>query len=487
MKKEYIILFAIFILTFAFRAFFALQTDNFSADSAYYNLRHTDYISQNLQPMIYDDLSYGGRYIIDAHIFHYMLAAARVALPDFFVFKLLPEMLFAAMIFIVYAIAKRLTQNTTAPLLAALISGFIPIFIQNSVNSISVYSIVFPLIFYQVYCLMNIETHKGRFVALSIMLPIIHPFTAVLVISFIFYAILLNVESIKIRKQAREAIIFFALLVLLMSFIIYKKAFLSLGLYAVLQNIPPALLNTYFVNINVFSLISGIGIIPLILGAMGIVFGLSWEKSDSAYLLSALVLSDFVLLFLKLISFAVGMMFLGILLSILSAVAIEKAVAYVKITKFARFKKPIFAGFIVLVALLLVLPSYLSARTTIRQAVSADEINALEWIKANSPGDSTVLGYIEDGDLIAAVAKRKTVADTTFMFAPDRYDDVHTMLTTESLVKATQLMHRYGVDYIFISQKVRDAYKMEDLKNANTECFEAGYSGEKAKVYKLLC
>ena len=66
--------FVIFILTLFFRAMFVSETPYFNEDSAYYNLRHTDYISQNIQPMIYDDLSYGGRYVIDSHIFHLVLA-----------------------------------------------------------------------------------------------------------------------------------------------------------------------------------------------------------------------------------------------------------------------------------------------------------------------------------------------------------------------------------------------------------------------------
>lgn len=487
MKKDYAILFVIFILVLFFRMMFAAQTPYFSDDSAYYNLRHAEYISENLKPMIFDDLSYGGRYVIDSHIFHYLLAGFNSFLPDFVVFKLLPEIFFAMMVFIVYAIAKRLTENTTAPLLAALISGFIPVFMANTANTLSVYSIVLPLLFYQVYCLMNIETHRGRFVILSFLLPIIHPFTAILAISFVFYAILLSIESIKMKKAKSEAVIFSVLLVVLLGFIVYKKAFLDFGLYAVLQNVPSALFSSYFQGINIFSLIYNIGIIPLILGSVGIIFGIAWEKSDSAYLLSGLVLADFVLLFLRLINFTTGMILLGLLLSILSAIAIGKGIAYVKLTKFARFKKAIFVSFILLIILLLWLPSYTSTKKAIGLSVSADEMAALEWIKANTEKDSTILGNINEGNLIAYAAERKTVADNIFMFAPDRYDDAKLMLTTESLVKATQAMHKYGVDYVFVSESTKRMYNMEDLKYANTECFKEEFGREKAKVYRLTC
>lgn len=487
MKKDYVILFVIFILALNFRMIMSLQAEGFSSDSSYYSLRHINYISENTQPMIYDELSYGGRYILDTHIFHYALAGLRAILPDFFVFKMLPEILFASLIFIVYAVAKTLTENSTAAMLAALISGFIPIFISNSINTISVYAILLPLIFYQLFCLMNLETHKGRFIVLSFLLPLIHPFTAILALAFLFYAVLLSIESIKIKRQVKEAIIFFVMLVLLVSFILYKKAFLAFGINALLQNVPSALFASYFQGINVFSLIYNIGIIPLILGALGIIFGIAWEKNDSAFLLSALVLADFSLLFLKLINFSLGMMFLGILLAIFSSTAISKAIRYVNITKFAGRKNIIFVAFIILIAATLFAPSYSSASKAVKAAPSAHEINALAWISQNAPGDSLVLGNIDEGNLIAYAAERKTVADNVFMFAPDRHDDVYTMLASESLVKATNLMHDYGVDYIFISEKTRQDYNMEDLKNANSECYKMEHESEKAKVYKFLC
>ncbi|MBU2637513.1 MAG: hypothetical protein KJ955_00920 [Nanoarchaeota archaeon] len=487
MKKEYVILFVIFLLTLNFRMILSLQADGFSSDSAYYNLRHTDYISENTQPMIYDELSYSGRYILDTHIFHYALAGLRAFLPDFFIFKILPEILFALLVFIVYAVAKTLTENSTAAMLSALISGFIPIFVSNSVNTISIYSIVLPLIFYQLFCLMNLETHKGRFIVLSFLLPLIHPFTAILALAFLFYAVLLSIESIRIKKQVKEAVIFFVMLVLLISFIFYKKVFLALGLNALLQNVPSALFASYFQGVNVFSLIYNIGIIPLILGALGIIFGIAWEKNDFAFLLSALVLADFALLFLKLINFNLGMMFLGILLAIFSATAISKAIKYVNITKFARHKNAIFVAFVILIAATLFFPSYSGASNAIKAAPSADEINALAWISHNTPKNSIVLGNIDEGNLIAYASQRKTVADNVFMFAPDRYDDVYTMLTSESLVKSTNLMHNYGVGYIFISEKTKQSYNMEDLNNADSECYKMEHESKKAKIYKFLC
>jgi len=487
MKKEHIILLAIFLVVLHFRLIFSFQTPYFSSDDAYYNLRHTEYIKEHIVPMLYDELSYGGRYVLDSHIFHYFLAGFSFFLPPLFVFKIVPELLFAALVFIIYAIALKITTNTTAALLSSLISAFIPLFVSESLNNISVYSLVFLLLFYQIYCLLNIETHTGRFIILSFLLPFLHPFSFLLSVSFVVYAVLLNLESIRIKKLTKEAILFFVLTSILISLIIYKKAFVSFGLYAVWQNIPAELIENYFKNINIFMLIYNIGFVPLLLGILGIAFGLFREKKEAAYLLSALVLSVLILLFLRLINFYIGLVFLGIVLVIMSALSIEKAISYINMTKFVNYKKQIFAAFLLVVFLTLVVPSYFNAKGVIEKTISNEEVSVLEWAKNNTEQDATLLADISEGNYIAAIAKRKNVADTTFLLAPDRYASVYEMFNTGSLVKATQQMHKYGVDYIYLSDKTKKIYNIKDLKYIDDKCFRERYVTEKAKIYQLLC
>ncbi|MFH0798230.1 MAG: hypothetical protein V1906_02345 [Candidatus Woesearchaeota archaeon] len=486
--QKIIILFLIFFLTLGFRLFFVFQTPYYSSDNAYYNIRYTEEINKFYQPMLYDDLSYGGRDTVVSPLYHYFLAFFNTLIPDGLAFKIIPEILLAGLVFLIYIIAKRITENETAALLSAFISGFLPIFIGETLNNISIYSILLVLLFYCIYCLLNLNAHLTEFIILSFIIQILHPFGFVFGLAFLLYLILLNIESVKISRQTQEAIAFFVLIGILVNLILFKKVFLAYGLQSVWQNMPREMLTNYFQNVDVLSLLYGVGFIPLIFGIIGISVGVFRNKNNSIYLISALILTMFTLLFLKMVSFAVGLMFLSIFLTIMSALTLQKVIAYIEMTKFSRFKKFLFVGFIILIAASLVLPSYGRAKAVISETISSEEVGTLEWIRDNTGDDITVLAGISEGNYITAIAKRKNVADSHFLLAPDRYADVSEMLTTESLVVATQLLDEYDVDYIYFSQTAKKYYKIDHLNYVGDEnCFEEVYSTERASVYQILC
>lgn len=486
--QKIIILFLIFFLTVGFRLFFVFQTPYYSSDNAYYNIRHTEEINKFYQPMLYDDLSYGGRDSVVSPLYHYFLAFFNTMIPDGLAFKIVPEVLLAGLVFLIYVIAKTITENETAALLSAFISGFLPIFIGETLNQVSVYSLLMVLLFYCIYSFLNLKTHLAQFLILSFVLQVLHPFGFVLGLAFLLYLILLNIESLKISRQVQEAVAFFVFIGILANLILFKKVFLAYGLQSVWQNIPADLLVDYFRNVDVLNLLYGVGFIPLIFGIIGILLGVFRQKNNAIYLLSALILTMFTLLILKLVSFAVGLMFLAIFLTIMSALAFERTISYINMTKFSNFKKALFVAFIILIAASLILPSYARAREVILNTITAEEVDTLHWIGGNTPQDSTVLAGINEGNYITSIAHRKNVADSQFLLAPNRYSDVATMFTTESLVIAAQLFDEYNVDYIYLSPMAKRFYNIDSLNYIGDEnCFKEVYSAERTGVYKVLC
>jgi len=159
MEKYKKILILIFIITLAFRLYFAFQTPNYDYD-AYFNVRQIQEITSTGTPVFHDILSYGSRTFIFSPIFHYILAIFNFFLPSILVFKILPNLVASSLIFIVYLIAKKISNNINIALLTSFISAFIPIFIAETVNNISIYSIVIPLMFLMIYFIMNIENKK---------------------------------------------------------------------------------------------------------------------------------------------------------------------------------------------------------------------------------------------------------------------------------------------------------------------------------------
>lgn len=486
MKREHKLLFLIFLLVLGFRLYFSFQTPNYSGDDAYFNIRHTEYINLHLAPMVNDDLSYGGRTVINSHVFHYFLSFFN-AFNTIVAFKIVPELLLALLVIAVYFIAESITKNTTASLLSALASGFIPNFITETLNQVSVYSMVLPLFFYQFYCVINLEKNVTPFIVLSFALPLIHPIGFLFSLMMLVYVFLLEIDYQSPDKLTKEAVLFSLIAGLLISLIIYKKVFLTSGPYAIWQNIPQELLSTYFKNVNVFDIIIKIGIVPLIFGVFGLLFGIYKQKSKITYMLSAMIITDFILLFLRMINFNTGVMFLGILISIVAALGFERLLRYIELTKFVKIKPFVLIILVLAILLTTLLPSFLASNTLLENTLTEQEVSALSWIKKNTAKDSIILADADEGNYILQIAERRNVLDSMFLMAPNRYTDVREIFDTESLVKALQLIDKYNVDYIYFSNRTNMNYDNEALKYINDDCFKERYANELAKVYKVAC
>ena len=480
-------LWAIFIAVLAIRLYFAFQTPYFSSDDAYFHIRHTEYITENFKPIISDELSYGGRFILNSHVFHYMLALFKFALPGMLVYKIIPEILIAALILLVFAIAKEITDNETAALFSALISGFIPILFKATINQVSIYSLTLLLLLYMIYIFFNLRNKVNWFVLLSLLLPLVHPVGFFFAASMIVYLLLTGLESIEVDQISKESIIMVLFFNLLVAFLLFKDAFLTTGLGAVWQNVPPELLDSYFKNINALEIIAGIGIIPIIFGTIGFLFALK-AKKKSIYALSAFVLTDFLLLGMKMMDFNTGLMILGLLLAMISSIAFDKFVAYFNMTKFINMKKPATAVFVLLVILFLGIPSLIAASSTVKNSITEDEYNTLSWIKNNTAKIAVVLADINEGNYLTAIAERKNVADNYFLLAPNRYPDIKEIFSTQSLVKAIEPIKKYNIDYIYLSDRTKKNYGIEELVYTKDEnCFKEVFRTERTEVYRITC
>ncbi len=485
MKWEHKLLFLVFLFALGFRLYFSFQAENYSSDDAYFNIRHTEYINLHLAPMVHDDLSYGGRTVINSHVYHYFLSFFN-AFNSIVAFKIIPELLLALLVIAVYFIAESITKNSTASLLSALASGFIPLFITETLNQASVYSLVLPLFFYQFYCVINLEKNMPQFILLSFALPLIHPIGFLFSLMMLVYLFLLEIDYQAPDMLTKEAVLFSLLVGLLTSLVIYKKVFLASGPYAIWQNIPQELLSSYFKNVNVFDIIFNIGIATLIFGIFGLLFWVYKQKNKVTYMLSAMVITDFLLLFLRMINFRAGVMFLGILMSILAAIGFERLIRYVELTKFAKIKPFVLTFLVLAILLTTLLPSFFTAKNLIKNTLSPQEASALEWIRDNTQKDSIILANVDEGNYVTQIARRKNVLDSMFLLTPNRYPDAYEIFNTESLVKALQLINKYDVDYIYISNKANATYNGA-MKYINDECFRERYANELAKVYKVAC
>ena len=254
-KKEKIILFLIFLLAFGFRLFFLFRVPFFSSDEAYFNFRHVKYIVQYYLPLLYDPQSYGGNIILNTHLFHYFLAAFNFFLSDIIVYKILPCLIASTIVIIIYYIVKEITENESAALFGALLAAFIPIYIQSTLNQVSVLSLFIPLFLLSLYFFLDIRNTQKWFLYLSVILILLDPLNLLMLFTLLIFGLLMLAQSFHLRVEEKEGIGLFVSFFVLANLILYKTLYLQLGIAAIWHNLPLELYGEIFQNFDLFTTI----------------------------------------------------------------------------------------------------------------------------------------------------------------------------------------------------------------------------------------
>ncbi len=486
-NKKKLILFFIFLLVIITRFYFIFQTPYFHNDS-YLNKRYVDNILKEGKPIFYDKLSYNGRDVVYSPVFHYVLAFFGGFVPGDLSFKIMPSIFLSLLVFVVYLLANKITNEENLSIFIALASGFIPVVFAGTLNRISVYSLILPISFYLLYVFMNFEERKSvkGFIFLTFLLALIHPSAFLLLIALIFYTVISSTEGLMISKLKKELILFSVFLILFIEFIIYQRAFLEYGMAVIWGNVPYQIFSRYF-NFNFLEFIYKIGIFPLFFGLIGIIIAF-YKKMENVFLLISVIFSTLLLLWFRLIDAVVGMMFLGVALIIISSIALKAVFVYLSKTKLSKYKSFFYLVVVFLLILTLIIPSFIDASSSLKEIPSKYEMLLLDWIKENALPDVTVLAPIEKGFLILDVAKKRTVIDNNFLLAPDttqRFKDVNTIYSTKSEVEALELIKKYNVDYIFLPVEIEIKYgRVKWLYDK--ACFEQIFIGT-PKLFKVVC
>lgn len=491
-NKEHYLLLTIFFIVLACRLYYAFQTPYLSSGYDYYAARQVENIIDIGMPIVQDDLSYGGRVNLGSPFFYYMIAFFDLFMPLSIVGKVVCNIFASSLVIMVYLISYELIKSRTASLFSALISGFIPIYIKVTVNSLSVYSIAFPLIFLCVYCFLRIEEPGfiNYYLAGIFFITMISPISLLLALGFIIYLILLKIDRMQEKRAELEVMIFSILFIVWFLFVIYKKAFVFHGTDIIWWNIPKEIMSSYFGSVSILTAIYQIGSIPLIYAVYTVLQHIYRPSDRNTCLFSSMALSAVLLLWLRLIELSMGMIYLGIISVLLFAQFYSWSFGYWKNTRFAAFTKIFFVVFLVPLILTSFLPSLSYAQSTIDGTISDDEMAVLKWIEENTDENITVLAPLSQGHLITGIAKRRNVADDNFLLISDvekRQDDIRQAYTAMFETEALRAMDRYNVRYIMLTPEAMKEFKIDSLAYAKgSRCFSEIYSTS-VKVYSVEC
>ncbi len=492
MRKSTYILALIFIITLAARLLIAFQTPHFTGEESYDAIRQVESIRSTGLPLFHDGLSYGGSERIFTPFFYYFLALFNLLLPIGLVGKIIPNVLVASMVLLAYLISKDISRDDGASLFSAFIAGFIPVFFMETVNTISPYSLIFPLLMLSIYFFLRIEKedYVYYFLASLLILTLTSPSVLILILGFLVYLFLLSMESLKQKRIEVEVIIFSLVIVTWIIFMIFKDAFLAHGISVIWKNMPLSILESHFSGTTILSAIYHIGPLPLSYGVYSVYDHLFRKKDRKIYLLVALAFSAAILLWARLIEVEVGLMCLGVIATLLFSKFYSFTFGYIKKTKFARLKGVYFAALLLAFMAASVLPSVMSGVSSADNAVSEDEFSALKWLNENSENGSVVASPVREGAMVAAISGRKNIADTNFLLKRDidsRMDAIEKIYTAKLETDALDALTMYGVDYIYVSEHAREKFDINNISYASDErCFRLRYDS-RTRIYDVLC
>lgn len=486
MKREYIWLLFIFVAICTLRLTLAFFIPTFTYDS-YFHLRQVEHITATGAPLYSDDLSYAGRTLLFLPFFHYFMALFDLFLPLEFVAKVIPNLLLASLVFIVYFLSKKITSHETAPLLSAFIAGFLPVLF--STNAFVPETLFLPLTFAAIYSFFNIKDKNYIYLYLFLFLVLSLTSSAafLLIIGFGIYFILSIVEKKKILREEIELVVCSLFFFLWIQFLFFKDLLLEEGISFIWQNVPPQIIQEYFPAVSVVQALILVSIIPFLAGIFIVYRSLFQLKNEKSFLLISFAISTTLLAWSRLIEFTLSLAFFSVILAVLFALFYQELQEFIKRTRVSHLHRHLSIALIIILALTIIPPAVTAA---VHQEVpTTEEIAAFRWIRDNTPENSKVLALLEEGHLITYYSRQKNVMDNKFALINDiegRFTDFNTLFTTRFQTQAIDLMDKYAIDYIIFTPAAQKKYQQSNIKYHSIECFDRLYTAE-TRIYRVKC
>jgi hypothetical protein len=304
------------------------------------------------------------------------------------------------------------------------------------------------------------------------------------------YLAILRLEGMPLDKKETEVVVFSIFLSVWLHVIIFKKLFLVHGPAVIWQNIPKDVLAYYFAGTPIVTMVAMIGAVPLLYGMYAISQYLFAAKDRKAYLLIGIAIAVGLLLWLRLIRPALGLIVLGVVMTVLFSLFHQKAFDYISKTRFDRYKNLFLAGFLITISSTSIIPALHYTKAASEASVSQDTLLAMEWLRKEVPAGASVLTTPDEGHLVAKTGMRN-VMDTNYVLIKgidQRYEDVKDIYTALYETRAIKLLNKHDVDYILLTPAARKEFGVDALRFISDDrCFAKAFASGETEIYSSLC
>jgi len=195
-------------------------------------------------------------------------------------------------------------------------------------------------------------------------------------------------------------------------------------------------------------------------------------------------------MFLRLLEFSIGFIVISMALILLSAFSFNKVFDMIKMSKFSRFQFTTSIILLVIIMLFLIIPSFNLSLEIKKNAISKEEIEILKWANMNLEDGAIIYSDLSEGNLVTTIANKKSFIDKNFLLAPNvnqRIEDAELLATTWNRALALQKIKNYGINYLLLTDYLRDRYDIKEIKYFDDVCFDKVIGIERGAIYKVLC
>ncbi|UCD03312.1 MAG: glycosyltransferase family 39 protein [Candidatus Aenigmatarchaeota archaeon] len=411
--------------------------------------------------------------------FHVILAAFLTFLPPVAGSHFVGALLGALSVFFIFRISQEIFRDDNVSLFSALFFATSPIHIFRTSMPIPEGFGVLLFTVSLLYLIRYLKTKHLKYLAITAGVFVLYIFSHRGASLFLLSALLLLVVyySGVFRKR---------------SYLFGMLAFIAVAYYGITTYMSDLLSRINVEAVTALGYIKWMGTMQLFFAAVGVI--LLYKTKDRLKLF--LIVWAALLLVVGSFSFRFRDPYAAIPLSLLAGYAV---IHYV-IPEFRKNRKVLKAvlGFVILFTV----GQALYTSLYVVEYPTPGEIEALMWIKENTPEDSIILTWKEEGYYIMGVTERKDILTWKRIYqgffeeppsvdeAKAAYIDMFVMFRSANKDWMLSLMKRYDVDYIYIDSRMRlelDAlkYGLVDYLSYDTY-FEPVFANDMAEIYRFV-
>jgi len=220
-------------------------------------------------------------------------------------------------------------------------------------------------------------------------------------------------------------------------------------------------------------------------------FALEEKKSRPYNFIISMILSIVLSMFIGIVTISFGVILLSLFIILISTLTLSKLFSYYSQSRIQKTYNFFIVICILLFVITSVVPSLTGSLASVKNFLTTDEKNALEWLGKNIKEDPIIIIIGKNEDVYAI----SFFTDTQGILASSRFEnnidnsltELRDLFEISLNTEAIRVLSMYDVDYIFISETLANSLTDNNLEKFEDSCFERVYRKNKVQIFKRLC